>query len=170
MKALATCGGFLFVVCTTFFFETQTQMAKNKTEETAADVAAFIQSFTDSEQKRQDSYALIKLMQEVSGFPPKMWGPSIIGFGSYHYKYASGHEGDAPLVGFSPRKAAISLYIYTGLPEHEHLLEGLGKFTMGKVCIYVKKLADINTERLIEIMQTSIQYVYEKYGSDTKFC
>ncbi len=137
-------------------------MAKNKTAETEADVRAFIQSFTDSEQKRQDSYALIKLMQEMSGFPPKMWGPSIIGFGTYHYKYASGHEGDMPLLGFSPRKAAISLYVYTGLPEHEYLLEGLGKFTMGKVCIYVKKLSDIDVEKLKEMMKASLQYMSEK--------
>jgi len=138
-------------------------MAKNKTAETEADVRAFIQSFTDSEQKRQDSYALIKLMQEMSGFPPKMWGPSIIGFGTYHYKYASGHEGDAPILGFSPRKAAISLYVYTPVPEHENLLEGLGRFTMGKACIYIKKLSDIDIEKLKEMMKASIHYVNEKY-------
>ena len=93
-------------------------MAKNKTAETASDVLEFIQSFADTVQKREDSIALIALMQDVSGYEPKMWGPSIIGFGNYHYKYESGHEGDAPLIGFSPRKAAISLYVYTGLPEH----------------------------------------------------
>lgn len=84
-------------------------MAKTKTTDTGKDVNEFILEFTDSEQKRKDSYELIQLMEKVSGFKARMWGPSIIGFGTYHYKYASGHEGDAPLLGFSPRKAAISL-------------------------------------------------------------
>lgn len=92
-------------------------MAKNKTTETNKSVIKFIHEFVDSDQKIKDSYALIELMQEVTGFPPKMWGPSIIGFGHYHYKYASGHEGDMPLLGFSPRKAAISLYVYTGVED-----------------------------------------------------
>jgi hypothetical protein len=137
-------------------------MAKNKTSENDANVMAFIQAFTDSEQKRQDSYVLIQLMQQMSGFPPKMWGPSIIGFGSYHYKYASGHEGDMPLLGFSPRKAAISLYVYTAVPEHEHLLEGLGKFTMGKACIYIKKLSDIDLDRLKKLMIATIEFFKQK--------
>lgn len=139
-------------------------MAKTKTAETAKDVNEFILEFTDSEQKRKDSYELIQLMEEISGFKAKMWGPSIIGFGSYHYKYASGHEGDAPLLGFSPRKAALSLYVYTGLPEHEYLLKDLGKFTKGKVCIYAKKLSDINRDSLVKLMQESLNYMKEKYG------
>jgi len=139
-------------------------MAKNKTAETSKDVREFILEFTDSEQKRQDSYELIKLMEEVSGFQAKMWGPSIIGFGMYHYKYASGHEGDAPRLGFSPRKAAISLYVSTGSPGQEQLIQELGKFTMGKACIYVKKLSDINREALIALMKDSLDYVKEKYG------
>ena len=139
-------------------------MAKNKTAETTKDVREFILEFTDSEQKRQDSYELIKLMEEVSGFQAKMWGPSIIGFGMYHYKYASGHEGDAPRLGFSPRKAAISLYVSTGSPGQEQLIQELGKFTMGKACIYVKKLSDINREALIALMKDSLDYVKEKYG------
>lgn len=139
-------------------------MAKNKTSETGQDVLEFIHHFTESQQKRADSYRLIELMQKVSGFSPVMWGPSIIGFGKYHYKYASGHEGDAPLIGFSPRKAAISLYVYTGLPEHEYLLEGLGKFKMGKVCIYVNKLSDIDESSLIKLMRESIKYLKLKYN------
>jgi hypothetical protein len=99
-------------------------MAKNKTTVTGKDVLQFISEFADTEQKRKDSHELIKLMQSVSGHKPHMWGPSIIGFGSYHYKYASGHEGDAPMLGFSPRKAAISLYVFTGLDKHKHLLDG----------------------------------------------
>lgn len=138
-------------------------MAKNKTEPTQASVERFIRTFANSEQKKKDSYELIDLMKKVSGHEPKMWGPSIIGFGSYHYKYASGHEGDAPIIGFSPRKAAISLYMYTGLDEHEHLLEGLGKYKIGKVCIYVNKLSDIDRQKLIRLMKESIRYIKSKY-------
>ena len=140
-------------------------MAKNKTETNDADVLGFIDSFADTAQKKQDSYQLLKIMEEVSGFPPKMYGPSIVGFGNYHYKYESGHEGDAPLLGFSPRKAAISLYTFTGLEEHEHLLDGLGKFKMGKACIYVKKLSDIDLNVLDKMMKETIQYLDEKYGN-----
>lgn len=140
-------------------------MAKNKTAQTNENVIQFIETFATSEQKKQDSYALLQLMQEVSGYEPKMWGPTIIGFGSYHYKYDSGHEGDAPLLGFSPRKAAISLYVFTGLKEHEPLLEGLGKFKMGKSCIYANKVADINLEVLKKLMQETIVYMNNKYGN-----
>lgn len=140
-------------------------MAKNKTAQTSENVIQFIETFATSEQKKQDSYALLQLMQEVSGYEPKMWGPTIIGFGSYHYKYESGHEGDAPLLGFSPRKAAISLYVFTGLKEHEPLLEGLGKFKMGKSCIYANKLADINLEVLKKLMQETIIFMQNKYGN-----
>jgi hypothetical protein len=139
-------------------------MAKNKTAETGDDVIEFIQSFVDTEQKKEDSLALIALMQTVSGYEPKMWGPSIVGFGSYHYKYESGHEGDAPLIGFSPRKAAISLYVYTGLPEHEPLLKNLGKFKMGKACIYAKKLSDINEQSLKQLIKATIEFQVAKYN------
>ncbi len=140
-------------------------MAELKTKQTSADVYAFIDSFANTEQKRTDSYELVKIMQEFTGFEPKMWGASIIGFGSYHYKSErSRQEGDWPLVGFSPRKDAISLYIYTGDPKHEHLLSNLGKFKMGKACIYVKKLSDINQEALKALMQTTIDYLQARYG------
>ncbi len=140
-------------------------MAGIKTKVHNGDVIHFIDAFADTEQKKQDSYELIQLMQDFTGFEPKMWGPSIIGFGSYHYKSdRSRQEGDMPLVGFSPRKAAISLYVYTGLQEHAHLLEGLGKFKMGKACIYVKKLSDIDQEQLKKLMGASIDWVKEKYG------
>jgi hypothetical protein len=134
-----------------------------KTQTTQANVLDFINSFANTEQKRQDSMELLKLMQQTTGFEPKMWGPSIIGFGNYYYKYSSGHQGNAPLIGFSPRKAAISLYVFTGLEEHKYLLEGLGKFKIGKACIYSSKLSDINRERLILIMQQTIAYLQEKY-------
>ncbi|MCJ0741583.1 DUF1801 domain-containing protein [Pedobacter montanisoli] len=138
-------------------------MAKNKTNPTSENVSAFIEHFTDTEQKRSDSFDLIALMQDASGFEAKMWGPSIIGFGTYHYKYESGHEGDAPLVGFSPRKSAISLYVFTGLPEHKHLLSDLGKYKMGKACIYIKKLSDINSEVLKQLIKATINYLQTKY-------
>ena len=140
-------------------------MAKNKTAETNADVHDFIQSFANNEQKIKDSYTLIELMQKITGHEPKMWGPTIIGFGSYHYKYVSGHEGDAPMLGFSPRKAAISLYVFTGLEEHKHLLEGLGKYKIGKVCIYVNKLSDIDMKKLTTLAKTSFKFMKSKYGS-----
>ena len=140
-------------------------MAEIKTKQTAADVHEFIHAFANTEQKRADSYELLRLMQDFTGYEPKMWGPSIIGFGVYHYKSErSRQEGDWPLVGFSPRKDAISLYVYSGNPEHEHLLEGLGKFKMGKACIYVKKLSDINTEVLKKLMKASIDFLEARYG------
>ena len=141
-------------------------MAKTKTNETGKNVVDFINEFADTDQKRKDSYALLELMQNISGFEAKMWGPSIIGFGHYHYVYESGHEGDAPLVGFSPRKAAISLYVFTGLKDHEYLLTGFGKFKIGKSCIYIRKLSDINTENLKKIIQATIEYLQLKYPNE----
>jgi len=140
-------------------------MAELKTKQNDANVSEFINLFADSEQKRKDSFELLKLMQDFTGYEPKMWGASIIGFGSYHYKSEkSRQEGDWPLIGFSPRKAAISLYVYTGAKEHEYLLEGLGKFKMGKVCIYVKKLSDINQDVLRKLMKETIFYLQTMYG------
>jgi hypothetical protein len=139
-------------------------MAELKTKQTNADVTGFIHAFANTEQKKRDSFDLIELMQEVTGFEPKMWGESIIGFGSYHYKSEkSRQEGDWPLIGFSPRKAAISLYVYSGTGEYAHLLEGLGKFSMGKACIYIKKLSDINQDALRQIMRATIEYLHSKY-------
>jgi len=137
-------------------------MATNKTNFSDENVNSFIEGVA-SEQKRKDSYSLIELMKRVSGEEPRMFGPSIVGFGQYHYIYDSGHEGDAPLIGFSPRKGAISLYVFTGHESHAHLLEDLGKYTMGKACIHVKKMADINEAVLIELMESTIAYVSEKY-------
>lgn len=135
----------------------------NKTDETTVSVADFVNTFVDSDQKKADSFELIDLMKRWSGFEPKMWGPTIIGFGSYHYKYASGHEGDAPIIGFSPRKAAFSLYIYSATLESESLLTELGKFTMAKACIYVKKLADVNISVLEQLCKQSITYLNEHH-------
>lgn len=140
-------------------------MAEIKTKQTNADVREFINSFADTEQKRKDSFELLTLMQDLTGHEPKMWGPTIIGFGSYHYKSdRSRQEGDWPLIGFSPRKAAISLYVYTGSAQHEHLLKNLGKFKMGKACIYVKKLSDIDQEELKNLIKETITFLQSKYG------
>jgi hypothetical protein len=140
-------------------------MAELKTKLNSADVTDFINTFADTDQKRKDSFELVKLMRDFTGFEPKMWGASIIGFGSYHYKSdRSSQQGDWPLVGFSPRKAAISLYVYTATKEHEHLLENLGKFKMGKACIYIKKLSDINQDALRQMMKATIEYLSSKYG------
>jgi hypothetical protein len=138
-------------------------MAKNKTAETEIRVTDFINSYVDNDQKKADSFRLVDLMREWFGYEPKMWGPTIIGFGSYHYKYASGHEGDAPIIGFSPRKAEFSLYVYSPIEESKAMLNDLGKFKMGKSCIYVKKLSDINLEVLEKLSKISIAYINEKH-------
>lgn len=138
-------------------------MAKNKTAETQTSVLDFINTFVDDEAKRNEAFELVKIMQKVTGFEAKMWGPSIIGFGSYHYKYASGHEGDAPLAGFSPRKAAISLYVYLSEENREDLLSKLGKHRAAKGCIYIKKLSDINIEILKEMVSASVEYLQKLY-------
>ncbi len=136
---------------------------KNKTTETEVNVMDFINSFVENEQKRADSLQLITLMRKWSGVDPKMWGPTIIGFGSYHYRYASGHEGDACLIGFSPRKAEFSLYVYAQGSNSEHLLEGLGKFKMGKACIYFKRLADLDLKVLEKLCKSTIRFLEETY-------
>lgn len=139
-------------------------MAKNKTTETQNSVTDFINA-VDNEVKRNDAFELLKIIEETTGFEPKMWGPSIIGFGSYHYKYDSGHEGDAPLAGFSPRKAAMTVYFYLPEEKREELLSKLGKHTSSKACIYIKKLADIDIEILKKIILLSIQYTQNLYPS-----
>lgn len=140
-------------------------MAELKTKVTDASVVDFINHAADTDQKREDSLELLKIMKEFTGFEAKMWGTSMIGFGSYHYKSErSRQEGDWLLVGFSPRKAAISLYVYTGAKEHAHLLEGLGTYKMGKACIYIKKLSDINVEVLKKIMGATLEFLKTHYG------
>ena len=131
-------------------------VAKNKTTETEVSVTDFINSYVENDLKKSDSSQLVELMSEWSGFEPKMWGPTIIGFGSYKYKYPSGHQGSAPLIGFSPRKAEFSLYVYSPTEENERLLDSLGKFKMGKACIYIKKLSDIDISVLKQICEKTI--------------
>lgn len=133
-----------------------------KTKETDTSVIEFIEN-VEHPRKREDAYQLLDIFTETSGYEAKMWGPSIIGFGSYHYKYESGHEGDAPLVGFSPRKAKISLYCMPYSSEREQLLAKLGKHTSGKACIYVNKLADIDIDVLKALIKKSISSTLEKY-------
>lgn len=133
-----------------------------KTKETDSSVIEFIEK-VDSLKKREDAYLLLDLFTEATGYKPKMWGPSIIGFGAYHYKYESGHEGDAPLVGFSPRKAKISLYFATGDPNREAMLKNFGKHTTGKACVYINKVADIDTDVLKDMIRQSVSYLKENH-------
>ena len=130
-------------------------MADNKTKPTKLSVAAFIDALTD-QTRRADAKALAKLMRSATGETPKMWGPSIIGFGSYHYTYDSGRQGDTPLAGFSPRKVATVLYGVTGFSDSEALLAKLGKHTMGKGCLYIKKLADVDQTVLEALVVKSV--------------
>jgi hypothetical protein len=139
-------------------------MAELKTKQTNADVHEFINSFAETEQRKEDSLELLKIMEDFTGYEPKMWGSSIIGFGSYHYKSErSTQQGDWPLIGFSPRKSAISLYVFMGAEVNEHLLGDLGKFKMGKACIYVKKLSDVNIDTLKKLMKGTIDFLRSKY-------
>jgi Domain of unknown function (DU1801) len=130
-------------------------MADNKTKPTKLSVPAFIDALTD-EAQRADAKALVKLMQIATGEKPKMWGPSIIGFGSYHYIYESGREGDMPLASFSPRKAATVVYGMTGFSESEALRAELGKHTTGGGCLYIKKLADVDQKVLGALVLKSV--------------
>ena len=137
-------------------------MYELKTKENDNSVIEFIEK-VDSPKKREDAYKLLDIFTETTGLHAKMWGPSIIGFGSYHYKYDSGHEGDAPLVGFSPRKAKISLYFATGDTEREELLKEFGKHTTGKACVYINKVADIDINVLRGLINQSVTFLKETY-------
>lgn len=138
---------------------------ENKTVPTGVDVADFLATLDDDEQRR-DSETLIGLMQEVSGEPPVMWGPSIIGFGSYHYKYASGYEGDICKIGFSPRKGKLSLYIVIDTTRYPELMKKLGKHTTSKACIYAKRLDDLNRDVLMELMRKSYRDITKQFSGN----
>lgn len=142
-------------------------MYELKTKETENSVIEFIEK-VDSLKKREDAYKLLDIFTETTGYPAKMWGPSIIGFGSYHYKYESGHEGDAPLVGFSPRKVKISLYFAPGETKREELLEEFGKHTTGKACVYINKVADIDVDVLRALIKESVTFLKEMYPEQGK--
>jgi hypothetical protein len=139
-------------------------MAENKTRQTAVSVAAYLGALAD-ETKRADAQALVKLMQSATGEEPKMWGPSIVGFGSYHYTYDSGREGDMPVVGFSPRKPATVLYGMRGAGNADALLARLGKHTTGKGCVYIKKLSDVDLKVLKELIVKSVAATRKKKAS-----
>ena len=138
---------------------------EQKTKETDNSVIEFIEN-VDSIKKREDAYKLLDIFTETTGYKAKMWGPSIIGFGTYHYKYESGHEGDAPLVGFSPRKAKHSLYFATGDTKRVELLKEFGKHTTGKACVYINKVADIDVVVLKELITESVTFLQKTYPED----
>jgi hypothetical protein len=130
-------------------------VADIKTTKNDASVDAFLESIEDPK-KREDARRVMALMEEITGEKPKMWGTSIVGFGERHYKYESGREGDMPMTGFSPRKANLTLYIVGGFVQHEALLQQLGKHKLGKGCLYIKRLSDVNMKTLDQIIRASL--------------
>ncbi len=137
-------------------------MAENKTKPTLLKAQDYLEKI-DNDQRKADCLALNTLMAEITGENAVMWGTSIIGYGSYHYKYESGREGDMPLIGFSNRKQNITIYIMTGFTKYEELLDKIGKYKIGKSCFYIKKLSDIDVEVLKEMIISSIDVIKNKY-------
>ncbi len=138
-------------------------MAELKTKPNDGDVLEFIDS-VENEQRRDDCRALLKILSDVTGEAPKMWGKSIVGFGSYHYIYPTGNEGDWLLAGFSPRKQALTIYVMSGFELHEELMQNLGKYKTGVSCLYVKKLSDIDESKLRDLISSSIEIVKKRYS------
>ena len=137
-------------------------MAENKTQAHGGDVTAFIEAVAD-EKQRADAHAITAMMTRLSDEPPKMWGPSIIGFGSYHYKYDSGREGDSLRIGFSPRKGQTVLYLPGSISGQTNLLARLGKHKQGKGCLYIKRLADVDASVLEALVRASVDYMDKAY-------
>lgn len=133
-------------------------MAELKTKRNKGDVETFLNNVPD-EKKRQDSFTVLELMKQVTGKKPEMWGDSIVGFGSYHYKYASGREGDWFVTGFSPRKQNLTLYIMPGFDKYDTLLSKLGKHSTGKSCLYIKKIEDVDVDVLKELVKQSVAHM-----------
>ena len=133
-------------------------MAELKTKKTEASVEEFINQVPD-EVRREDCFQVARLMEEVTGEEPKMWGPSIVGFGSYTYKYASGHGGEWPITGFSPRKQDLTLYIMPGFAGYSELMEQLGKHRTGKSCLYIKRLSDVHVPTLKKLIRASVKHM-----------
>lgn len=133
-------------------------MSENKTQPTDNNVLDYIAS-VENKRRRDDANTLLEIMADITGYQPKMWGPTIIGFGSYHYVYDSGREGDALLVGFAPRKANLVLYIMAGFEEYDALLEQLGKHKVGKSCLYINKLADVDLDVLKQLITASFEHM-----------
>ena len=136
-------------------------MTENKTQKTGASVEEFLASVSNA-QRRADGLTLLDMMKDVTGLEPEMWGPSIIGFGEYHYRYESGREGDMPLVGFSPRSKSLSLYVMPGFGDFDDLLSRLGKYRTGVSCLYVNKLADVDSDVLRELIARSYRYMRDE--------
>jgi len=144
-------------------------MAEAKTKPTKTSVEKFLNSIAD-EGRREDCRAILSLMKQVTKCEPEMWGSSIVGFGRYHYKYESGHEGDCPITGFSPRKQNLTLYVgdcASGFDNYTDLLQKLGKHTTGKTCLYIKRLADIDLPTLKKMIQRSVQET-RRYAKNDK--
>lgn len=133
-------------------------MAELKTKRNKGDVQTYLNS-VENEVKRQDSFTIMELMKEVTGEEPEMWGDSIVGYGTYHYKYASGREGDWFLTGFAPRKQNLTLYIMAGFDQYDKLLGDLGKYKTGKSCLYINKLEDVDQDMLRELVRQSVEHM-----------
>ena len=138
-------------------------MTELKTRPTGQSAEDFLSTVED-ESKRSDSFRILNLMKDITGEPPVMWGPSIVGFGSYHYKYASGREADWMLTGFSPRKQNLTIYIMPGFDNHDALLKKLGKFKTGKSCLYINKLEDVDMEILRTLIKESVHCMRARYS------
>ncbi|MCG8371098.1 MAG: DUF1801 domain-containing protein [Proteobacteria bacterium] len=139
-------------------------MAGNKTQPTKASVTEFLNSVEDRQQ-RADARKVGAMMRKATGKRPKMWGPSIVGYGSYHYKYDSGREGDFILTGYSPRKTALTVYIMPGFERFDALMKKLGKYKTGKSCLYIKRLSDVDENVLERLIDESVKHMRRKYGS-----
>ena len=140
-------------------------MADNKTLKSNVSVAEFLNQIEDKHE-RADCKAIAKMMREATGNKAAMWGPSIVGYGTYHYKYASGREGDFFLCGFSPRARNLSIYIMSGFRDFNSLMGKLGKYKTGKSCLYIKKLDDVNAKVLQSLIDRSVKYMRRKYKTD----
>lgn len=144
-------------------------MAEAKTRPTRESVTGFLNKIPDTE-RRDDCFAIAKIMEEITGSKPQMWGPSIVGFGSYHYKYASGHTGDWPVAAFSPRKNDLTLYLTPGFQKYAELMNKLGKHKTGKSCLYIKRLSDVHLPTLKKLLKTSVKdlqaYVESKQATN----
>ena len=139
-------------------------MSENKTIPNNASVTEFLKT-VENETRREDSFVILEKMKEITGKPAVMWGNSIVGFGSYHYKYDSGREGDMLITGFSPRKQNLTLYILDGFGGYQELLSKLGPHKTGKSCLYIKKLSDIDMDILTELISTSFKHFDNKYNT-----
>lgn len=139
-------------------------MAEAKTKPTDESIRDYINTLP-SEAKKEDAWFIHDFMKDLTKLEPKMWGPSIIGFGSYHYKYDSGHEGDMALLCFSPRKPRMVFYVLTDFEGQEELLSKLGKYKTGKVCLYINKLADVDIEVLKQIIKSAWEDALKKWGN-----